>query len=112
MFELLLIALFCWALCGIGAAIVGSNRGANGCLWFGLGVILGPIGVALAFAANNGVVCSACRKQIHPEATKCPHCQSNIIRDATTELVKCGACWSTVQPTFDDLCPKCKAKIV
>ena len=36
------IFILLWVVCGIGAAVVASNRGASGCLWFGLGVLLHP----------------------------------------------------------------------
>lgn len=72
------IALLIWIVCGVAAAIIASGRGANGCLWFGLGILLGPIGLAVSFAAGSGRQCPACRKNIHPEATKCPYCQTDL----------------------------------
>ncbi len=62
-----------WLVCGIAAAVVASNRGANGCLWFGLGLLFGPIGLALAFA--NGRRCPHCASRISTKALVCPHCQ-------------------------------------
>ncbi len=61
-----------WLLFGICAAIVASNRGTNGCLWFGIGVLLGPIGFALAF--TTGAKCPKCASQISKEAKVCPNC--------------------------------------
>jgi hypothetical protein len=72
------IALLIWLVCGIAAAIIASNRGANGCLWFGLGFLFGPFGLAFSFGAGSGRQCPACRKNIHAEATKCPYCQSEL----------------------------------
>lgn len=64
--------LGCWLLFGICAAIVASNRGANGCLWFGLGILLGPIGFALAF--TTGATCANCASRISQNAKVCPKC--------------------------------------
>lgn len=65
-----------WLLFGVCAAIVSGNRGANGCLWFGLGVLLGPIGFALAFA--TGVKCPMCASRISEEAKVCPNCGHSL----------------------------------
>lgn len=64
-------------LFGIGAAIVASNKGASGILWFFLGVILGPIGLLLAFF-SGGKRCPYCKSKIHKDATICPKCQQKI----------------------------------
>ena len=71
------IALLIWIACGIGSAVIASNKGGSGCLWFGLGILLGPIGLGLAWlGAGSNTVCYYCRKSIHAEAKKCPYCQS------------------------------------
>src|SRR5207302_4441172 len=67
-----------WILCGIGAALVAQNRGANGCLWFGLGVLFGPFGFAFAFTSGSDRSCQACKKRIHLDASKCPYCQTDV----------------------------------
>ena len=73
--ELVIVA---WIFCGIGAAFVAQSRGANGCLWFGLGVLLGPFGLAFAFASGTDRRCPHCRERVHPEATRCPKCQADL----------------------------------
>jgi hypothetical protein len=75
MFE---VVLLIWIICGIAAGIVGTQRGANGCLWFGLGFLSGPIGLAVSFTASPDRQCQFCFKPVHPQATKCPYCQSNL----------------------------------
>ena len=70
-------AVLIWIVCGIAAAVVAGNRGANGCLWFGLGVVLGPIGLALAF--TTGVKCPQCASTISEYAEICPHCGQAVI---------------------------------
>src|SRR5437867_3683926 len=90
------IVLVVWILCGVGAAVVASNRGASGCLWFGLGVLLGPIGFALAFT-NSLPPCPFCRKGVPGDATKCPHCQSELSDSAALAsgpFTRCGYCKS------------------
>ena len=46
-----------------------------------MGFLFGPFGLAASFMAGDYVKCPACRKQIHPEAKKCPHCQENLAND-------------------------------
>jgi len=71
------VAVVIWILFGIGAAIIANSRGASGCLWFGLGVLLGPF--ALLFALfTGGKTCPACKSKIHKDATKCPKCQTEL----------------------------------
>ena len=76
--EFLLLVLLIWTFCGIGSAVVASNRGANGCLWFALGFVFGPFGLAFSFASGSSRECIACRKRVHPQATRCPYCQSEL----------------------------------
>lgn len=76
---ILLLGIPFWILCGIGAGIIAANRGARGaegCIWFILGIFFGPFGLIFAFAANTGRRCPFCRKHIDPQAVKCPYCQS------------------------------------
>lgn len=70
------IAILIWIVFGIAAAMVASNRGASGSLWFALGVLLGPIGFALAF--TNGVKCPKCDSRISTKATICPRCSHSL----------------------------------
>ena len=72
------LAIVVWIFCGIGAAFVAQSRGASGCLWFGLGVLLGPFGLAFAFASGTDRKCPHCRERVHPEATRCPKCQAGL----------------------------------
>jgi len=41
--------LIIWVIFGLLSAMVGSNRGGNGCLYFIGGVLFGPIGLIIAF---------------------------------------------------------------
>lgn len=67
-----------WIVCGIGAAFVASSRGASGCLWMFLGFLLGPIGLAMAFAAESKYKCPRCQSNIKEGTTRCPHCQVEL----------------------------------
>src|SRR6266699_3456512 len=72
------VAILIWIVCGIAAAVIASNRGANGCLWFGFGILFGPFGLVFSFAAGSDRQCPSCRKNIHEKATRCPHCQADF----------------------------------
>jgi len=81
-----LYAVLVWIFCGIAAAFVAQSRGASGSLWFWLGVLFGPFGLACAFAAGTDRRCPHCRQRIHPEATRCPKCQSGLVSPAGQDL--------------------------
>jgi predicted amidophosphoribosyltransferase len=93
------LAILIWIVCGIGSAFVAQSRGADGCLWFGLGVLLGPIGLALAFIAGETKTCPNCQSRIPQKATRCPKCQ----RDLSPQPPP------TQPPSFR--CTKCKAHV-
>lgn len=76
--------LIFWILLGFVSAIVASGRGGNGCLWFGIGVLLGPFGLILAFVVP-GSTCPHCKSKIHPQAAICGKCQTPLSK-ATTPL--------------------------
>jgi hypothetical protein len=85
------LAILIWVLCGIGAALVAQNRGANGCLWFALGVLFGPFGFAFAFTSGSDRSCPACKKRIHLDASKCPFCQTDVSKTRKYRCSKCKA---------------------
>src|ERR1035438_6276138 len=63
---------------GIGSAFIASSRNADALRWFFIGVLLGPVAIAMAFAAGSGRACPFCKSQIHPKATRCPECQGDL----------------------------------
>jgi hypothetical protein len=89
------LAIVVWIFCGIGAALVAQSRGANGCLWFGLGVLFGPFGLAFAFASGTDRKCPRCRERVHPKATRCPKCQADLVSSPATK--KCPDCAEDVR---------------
>jgi hypothetical protein len=101
----LLLLLF-WIACGIGAAFVGSSRGASGCLWAVLGFTLGPIGLLMSFAAISEHKCPHCQSGIAKEATRCPKCQADLV----PPKFRCPKC-KTGLPTNTPACPSCQAPI-
>lgn len=79
-----------WFICGLIAALIGNSRGDNGCGWFVLGILLGPIGILLSFFAkgkeqqelekarkgksNKYKICPKCAETVLKEALVCKHC--------------------------------------
>lgn len=87
--------LVIWLLFGICAAIVASNRGANGCLWFGIGVLLGPIGFAFAF--TTGAKCPRCASRVSRDARVCPNC-GHAIREPQNGVIYTEAELESMRP--------------
>lgn len=110
------IAILIWIVCGIAAAKIASDRGASGCLWFGLGMLFGPFGLAFSFAAGNSLwKCPVCRKSIREDALKCPYCQTDLRSKYQTSLVSVPKSKSVgsgvvLRETFEK-CPHCGATI-
>jgi len=114
--------LVIWLIFGICAAVVASNRGANGFLWFCLGAALGPIGFALAF--TTGVKCPKCASRISEDADICPRCQHRLIKPGspawnTKQIIlgesfeKCQHCGAANDRTvFKEACPNCGEKFI
>lgn len=90
----LTVWLWIAVFCGLIAAAIGNRKGIAGKAFL-VGLLLGPIGVALA-ALDSGnprhaaelearqhidageKQCPACYGWIDIRATKCPHCQSDL----------------------------------
>ena len=87
-----------WLLSGVVSAVVATNKGRSGCGWFTLGILLGPVGLILAFAVsrNQAVLeqrlvqrgemqyCPYCAELIRAEAIKCRHCGENFGGDQSS----------------------------
>jgi hypothetical protein len=71
--ELYIIASFIWA---IWSGTVAANRGGSSLGYCVVGVLLGPIGVILAYFV--GQKCPFCRSRIHHNATRCPKCHGEL----------------------------------
>lgn len=67
-----------WLFSALLCAGLAHERRRNVVAYFLLGLILGPIGVAIALLAPRPRLCPHCREAIRPEATACPHCQRDV----------------------------------
>lgn len=103
--ELILVI---WLLFGICSAVVASNRGANGCLWFVVGVLLGPIGFALAF--TTGTKCPKCASRISESARVCANCRADLTPLPPPASYQCPACKTPLEPGLLE-CPGCHREI-
>jgi ribosomal protein L37E len=90
------IGILAWLAFGIVSAIVARNKGRSGCVWFFLGVLLGPFGLILAFAAGSRQA-SASEKESKPRTTSpgvptdtwaCPRCGMTNSK----KLSRCSNC--------------------
>ena len=67
-----------WLAFGIVGAMIGSKKDA-GCFGFIMGVLLGPIGLLIAWLSKgNRIQCPYCKERIDPKATVCSHCQKDL----------------------------------
>lgn len=76
--------LFLWMIFGIGTSIIASNKGYDGCSYFILGVLLGPIGLLIAIFSSAKpkpasqvalkAKCNFCGFDKGTEALFCPGC--------------------------------------
>ena len=88
----MIYAVFLFVFCGIGAAVVASNKGRNVFGWFLLGLFLGPIGFILSLviskdttnletaAISSGTMrkCPFCAELVKAEAALCKHCGKEL----------------------------------
>jgi predicted amidophosphoribosyltransferase len=107
--EILLI----WLVFGFAAMAVAISRGGNGFLWLCLGVLLGPLGLAMAFlSGDRNTTCRFCRSRISDSAVRCPKCQADLREQTIEEVVSkgkfCGECGASI-PLRHHFCGSCGA---
>ena len=67
-----------WIICGIIGSVIGSQKEA-GVTGFWLGLLLGPIGIAIALGVDGRPCCPNCGTRLNGHPAQCPQCQTRFI---------------------------------
>lgn len=81
--------LIIWIAFGIIGSMIADKKGNSGVAGFLLGILLGPIGLLIAFFTSdnphgkerklgNTRKCPYCAEYVKPEAKVCKHCGRNL----------------------------------
>ena len=70
-----------WIICGGIAAMIASSKGGSGLLGFFAGLLLGPIGIIVAFFMGNEKQAEA-NRIASGDSKKCPRCAELVKADA------------------------------
>lgn len=92
-----MIYIIIWIGLGIVGAMIASSKGNSGCGGFALGVLLGPVGLLIAFFSSDdekekrrkqgGVKkCPYCAEYVKQDAIVCKHCGRTLGGDTNFEL--------------------------
>lgn len=114
-----------WIVCGIVGGTIASQKEAE-LKGFWLGLLLGPIGIALSLVADSRPCCPTCGARINSRPEQCPQCRTRFkwskegkaceffppadeLRSATTnstKLLPCPDCGNQIS-RLAQACPKC-----
>jgi len=91
MSELFLAAVLAWSIpSALAARWLADEKGHEPNYWTVVGLLFGPLAVLTVGLAPRGLVgfkpCVECYEAIHPLATKCPHCGSDLIGEDESEV--------------------------
>lgn len=78
-----------WIGLGIVGAMIASGKGNSGCGGFALGVLLGPIGLLIAFFSSDD---EKEKRRKLGDTKKCPYCAEYVKQDA----IVCKHCGRTL----------------
>lgn len=79
-----MIFFIIWIACGLISAMIASGNGSSGCVFFILGILLGPIGIIIALL-SSGQKCPECGKKISNDAKTCPYCRTKFDDEKSSE---------------------------
>lgn len=82
-----------WIGLGIVGAMIASGKGNSGCGGFALGVLLGPIGLLIAFFSSDD---EKEKRRKLGDTKKCPYCAEYVKQDA----IVCKHCGRTLEATL------------
>ena len=84
-----------WICLGLVGSMIASSKGNSGCGGFILGILLGPIGLLIAFFSSDDEgekrrrtgdtkKCPYCAEYVKQEAKVCKHCGRTLEKDSIT----------------------------